>query len=88
MASDKGENLEEQLKLILKVLAAFTVQGKSLTEGAQFLDRLGVDRGVIAEIYDTTPSSVRGRLSEAKRQPKKRQPRSKKNIAAVKEESK
>jgi hypothetical protein len=61
------EQVEKQLGLILKVLAAFTVQGKSLTDGSQFLDRLGVDRGVIAGIYGTTPSSVRGRLSEAKK---------------------
>ena len=67
MPEDNGDNLKKQLQLILKVLAAYTVQGKSLMEGAQFLDRLGVDRSIIAEIYDTTPSSVRGRLSEAKK---------------------
>jgi hypothetical protein len=67
MATNDAERVERQLQLIVKVLAAFTVQGKNLSEGAGFLDRLGLDRAVIAEIYDTSPGSVRAALSSAKK---------------------
>jgi len=67
MATDDLQRVEKQLQLIVKVLAAFTVQGKNLSEGAQFLDRLGLDRAVVAEIYDTSPGSVRAVLSSTKK---------------------
>jgi len=72
MATNDPQSVERQLQLIVKVLAAFTVQGKNLSEGAGFLDRLGLDRAVIAEIYDTSPASVRATLSSAKKGTRKR----------------
>jgi hypothetical protein len=73
MVTDDPQRVERQLQLIVKVLAAFTVQGKNLSEGAGFLDRLGLDRAVIAEIYDTSPGSVRAALSSAKKGTRKGQ---------------
>jgi len=60
------------LEQLLKLTAASAVQGKSLSEGAPFLDRLGVDRGIIAAVYDTSEASVRAILSQAKSKKRKK----------------
>jgi hypothetical protein len=67
MVDDGTEKLDRQLQLIVKVLAALTVRDKNLSEGAQLLDRLGLDRALTAEIYATSAASVRGVLSKAKK---------------------
>lgn len=56
----------ELLEQLLSLTAASVVQGKSLSEGAPLLDRLGVDRGVIAAVYGTSEASVRAIVSQAK----------------------
>jgi hypothetical protein len=59
--------IDSKLEMILRVVAWSAVDGKTLTEGARILSRLGLDRNQIATICDTTPQTVSVRLSEAKR---------------------
>lgn len=56
----------ELVKAMLRVNAASLVAGKSLAEGAPLLNRLGIDRATMAAIYDTTESSVRAAISDAR----------------------
>jgi hypothetical protein len=67
MVANGTEKLDKQLQLIAKLLGALTVRDKNLSEGAPLLDRLGLDRALIAEIYATSAASVRGVLSKAKK---------------------
>ncbi len=57
---------EQLLEQILRVLAATAVQTKTLSDGAPYLDRLRVDRAVIADVFETSDGSVRAILSQAK----------------------
>jgi hypothetical protein len=63
----QNEMLIGLLDTILRVVAWSAVDGRTLTESARFLSRLGLDRNQIAAICDTTPQTVSVRLSEAKR---------------------
>lgn len=68
MARDNEQDrIEKQLQLIVKLLAATVVERKTFEEGAKFLDGLGLDRNTIAEVYETTPPSVRSAVSRARR---------------------
>jgi hypothetical protein len=60
------ERLEGKLDAIIRLLAAPQVEGKKLSEGAVYLDRLGVDRDTIAGLYATTPDAVRVSLRRSK----------------------
>jgi hypothetical protein len=71
MASSEPSELAGLLGQLLKVTCYMAVQGKSLSDGAPLLDRLGVDRSITAEIYGTSEGSVRAILSQARRTPKK-----------------
>lgn len=75
MTPNDRSQIEIQLELLLKVVAALTVGDKRLSEGAQLLDRLGVDRALIAAIYDTSQGSVRAALSQAKKTSKTPRPK-------------
>lgn len=72
MTVDDLKPLENKLDILINLLAARWVDGKSLTDGALFLDKLGVDRRVTATIYDTSPDAVRASISAAKRSLKKK----------------
>jgi hypothetical protein len=72
MAATDRDKLEKRIEQLLKVVAALAVADKNLSEGAPLLDRLGIERALIAEIYDTSPGSVRGVLSQAKKSAKPR----------------
>ncbi len=67
MADKDSNGVELILMAILRLLAVQTVEGKSLTESVQVLERAGLERNLIANICDTSASSVRGLLSHAKR---------------------
>ncbi len=82
------EALISRLDTVIRLLAAPLIQGKTTAEAVRVLDTLGIDANQIAVICGVAPNVVRARISEAKRRPKKRLPRSKKNNAAVKEKSK
>ena len=72
MTREDESKSEATLAAILRLLAVQTVEGKSLTEKVQLLERAGLERNLIAEVCGTSPSSVRGMLSQArKRQPRK-----------------
>jgi hypothetical protein len=64
--TSESTRIETLLDQLIRVTAATAVHGRGLSQGAPFLDRLGVDRGVIAAIYDTSESSVRGAISKAR----------------------
>lgn len=73
--NDEGiDRIEVTLTSILRLLAAEAVEGKSLAEGVQLLDRAGLESGLIADICGTTAGTVRATLSRAKRSghPKRR----------------
>lgn len=59
--------LENRLDTLINLFAAQCIGDKNQTEGASFLDKLGVDRKVIAKIYGTTPPAIRSSISQAKR---------------------
>lgn len=63
--TSKGNRTEELLEQILRVMAASVVEGKTLSEGAPFLHRLGVELEVIERVYGTTKGSVSGTISKA-----------------------
>ncbi len=71
LSKNEVPNSEKLLEQILRVVAAAAVHGKTLSEGAPFLQRLGVDHSVIAAIYDTSGGSVRAILSQAKKSARK-----------------
>ncbi len=57
---------EDLLAQLLRLTAAQVVNGKTLTEGASLLDRLGVGRDTIAAVYATSEGSVRAAISQSK----------------------
>jgi hypothetical protein len=70
MGAADPDKLETRMAQLLKVVAALAVADKNLSEGAQLLDRLGIDRTLIAAIYDTSPNSVSAVLSQARKKVK------------------
>lgn len=66
MERDTAERIEARLDKILRLLASSRVEGKTLTEGVEILSALGLDAKDIAAVFGSTPSSVRGRLAEAR----------------------
>ena len=70
MDEDTLKSIDRKLDMLLKIVAVMAAEGKTLSEGAPLLYACGLDRQTIAEIYDTSPSSVSVRLSEAKKQRK------------------
>ncbi len=68
MATDKEvAEIKEALGTITRLLAAQVGPGLKVAERAPLLDRLGVDRHVIAAVCGTTPEVVSVRLAEARR---------------------
>ncbi len=67
MNPDEVARLERRIDVLIRLLGARCVDGKTTTEAIQLLGRLGLDRLEIATICDTTPNTVSVRLSEAKR---------------------
>jgi len=57
----------ERLDLILKVLSIQVAADKSLTERVRLLKLAGVDNKTIAEVFNTTPASVRVLASNLRR---------------------
>lgn len=67
MDAQQANRMEATLNSILRLLAAQAVEGKPLTEGAKLLERAGLERRMIADLYQTSPESVRSILSKAAR---------------------
>lgn len=70
MAGSENGKLEPILTSILRILAVQTVEGKKLTEAVKLLDRAGLDSNAIADVCETSPNSVRARLSQARKERK------------------
>lgn len=86
MTEQALERIEKKLdlfyKLFAKLFANRLIEGKSKTDSILILGSLGLDVDLISEIVDTTPATVRARLSEAK---KKSQTETKKRIKTERE---
>ena len=65
--------IDKKLDAILRLLASRIVEGKNKTEAILVLDKIGLEPSLIAEIMDTTSSTVHARLSEARKKTSKRQ---------------
>jgi hypothetical protein len=65
--SEEPKDATRILEQILGIMATTAVQGRTLSEGATLLDRAGVERRVIAQIYGTSDGSVRAVLSQSKK---------------------
>ena len=68
---DELWELHEKLDTIIRLLAANIGTTLPVAERAPVLNRLGLDRGTIASVCNTTPAAVSVRLAEAKRKPSK-----------------
>jgi DNA-directed RNA polymerase specialized sigma24 family protein len=72
-------SIDKKLDAIVRLLASKSIEGKSnKTEAIIALGALGLDSNLIAEIVDTTLSTVSARLSEARRETKTRTKKGKK----------
>jgi hypothetical protein len=67
MNADDIATLERKIDLLIRLLGARCVEGKTTTDAIRMLGRLGLDRPEIATICDTTPNTVSVRLSEARK---------------------
>lgn len=71
MTKDKQtDEVSRKLNMIIKLLAYQLVAEKTVVHGAAILNRMGLTAPEIADIFGTTPSSVRGRLAEARKRRK------------------
>jgi DNA-directed RNA polymerase specialized sigma24 family protein len=59
-----------RLDAVIRLLAIQLTAGLNTVEAILLLDRAGLDRGVIAEVCQTTPNTVHARISEARRKRK------------------
>jgi DNA-directed RNA polymerase specialized sigma24 family protein len=63
--AERDDQLQRTITLVSRVAAAQLVAShKNLADKVALLDRLGFDRAEIAVICDTTPATIRTRLSE------------------------
>jgi hypothetical protein len=68
MSSEQQINeLNRKLDLVIHLLAYQLVSGKTLSNGAPILRRLGLTAAEIAAVFDTTPNTVNVRLTESKK---------------------
>lgn len=67
MEDNTAKRVEAKLDVIIRLLAAPMVQGKSMKESVQTLAGLGLTTAEIASVCNTSPDAVRARRSEAKR---------------------
>lgn len=68
--SSENETFHKDLQVLMKLVAYQIVQGKTLTEGAPILRRLGLSNLQIAEIFDSSAKIVSVRLAESKKKRK------------------
>lgn len=71
--SNRLEEINRKLDILLRLIAYQTVEKMTLSEGAPLLRRLGFNSGEIAEIYESTSNAVNVRLAEAKKRKKVKQ---------------
>lgn len=72
-----AEPATARLDAIVRLLAIQLTAGLNMVDAIVLLDRAGLDRGVIAEVCQTTTNAVHARISEAKR---KRRPTPRKRL--------
>ena len=75
MQDDAAKRIETKLDAIVRLLAAPLVEGKSVTDSAQLLAKVGLNSVQIAELCSSTPGAVRKALSTARHQAKSKRPR-------------
>jgi DNA-directed RNA polymerase specialized sigma24 family protein len=59
--------LDRKINALLRLFAYSVCAEMTVTEAAPLLDRLGLSAGEIADVMDSTPNTVRVRISEAKK---------------------
>ena len=59
--------IEKRMDLVVRLLAARLIDGKSKNEAILILGRLGLDYDTVASLSGTTRNAVRARLSEIRR---------------------
>jgi hypothetical protein len=64
---ERIDELNRKLDLIVRLLAYQLVAGKTLSNGAPVLKRLGLSASEIAAVFDTTSNTVNVRLTESKK---------------------
>ena len=67
MDAEGLQNLDKKIDVLLRILAYQIVEGKTLSQGAPILKRLGLSNTDIATIFDTSYKTVSVRLAEAKK---------------------
>lgn len=68
--------IEKKLDHIVRLLAKSTAAGKKQSEAIEILASAGLDRGLVAELLNTTPNTVSVTLSVSKsrRRPPRKPP--------------
>jgi hypothetical protein len=64
---EKMDELNQKLDLVVRILAYQLVSGKTLSNGAPVLKRLGLSASEIAAVFGTTQNTVNVRLTESKK---------------------
>lgn len=72
MEDDALKRIEAKLDAIVRLLAAPLLESRSVADGAQLLDKVGLNSAQIAELCGSTPGTVRKALSRARQQPKEK----------------
>lgn len=74
---EQAKQIESLLRTCVRLLASQVGDDLPLSERAPLLARLGLDRGLIAEVCDTSAAIVSVRLAEAKKRTSAKGKRSK-----------
>lgn len=58
------EKLEKKFDIIIKLLSKTLIEDKNKTESIIYLSQIGISNKEIANIVNTSPNTVRARISE------------------------
>jgi len=81
MTGKDESKTEATLSAILRLLAVQATEGKSTTDAVLLLDRMGLDREVIADVCGNSRNSVNALLSQARSREKTQAPKSRRKKA-------
>jgi len=72
LATDFEKAILERLDQLVRLSASLLVEGRSSSDAIRDLGQLGLDRKQISEVTNASTATVSVRLSEAKREKKKK----------------
>lgn len=64
------EQLHKDMGILIKLISYQLVGGKTITEGAPILRRLGLSNAQIADVFDSSQGAIAARVAEAKKRTK------------------